>query len=473
MLENTEKVSSSALCRPLDRRQFFSQLNADWWEQAFYTELVRDLREYAIIGKLRPIAIVTSGPISEHSIESLKLELTKAVKFTGVKLPSGLLTWHALNHGLDSDALAIIIRNLRAVGAELIPTGNVHLGLDKTSRMIDAREAVQSHIDSIDDNPIICWLDSDLEFSALVTDGDELQVRQPWPWIHMVWHQWLTQDEVDIMVGDVTGDSPIPSSSTIRTNLSDLAPIHEETNGARWSIRDPAYDLSEISRPDVRFPSIGSQWSAGFDMLQLLLWKGTLNRPLVASKEILLEPHRPWFVRGGVTVVFNRSAMNTPTPRFQSNGITVRRGDSFWLVRNLHLHGYKAGHFPFPLLHRRSQTRETEDELICSFRSRFFSDLFGAAALKGTVRSLSQDRNTLRVELHFAVHSRTKQSRQMLEEAIATLKIVNGSISASDSLVVERALVETIHKLDRIDLDGVIDDLSTKISHYFEAKTDE
>jgi len=402
----------------------------------------------------------------------MEMELSKAQEIAETELAPGLLSWHALNHELSSMKSDEITRILDNIGADFISIGDAHVGMDKTCKMYDARAAVQDYVCTLEGDPIICWLDSDLEFSALVADGDDLQINQPWPWIHMVWHQWLTGEEVDIGVGDVTGDPPIPASSTILTNLLDLAQIGEVINGSRWSIRDPAYDLSEVAKPNVLFPPCAGVWSNEFDVVESLLWKGTLNRPLVASEEILCRPHRPWFVRGGLTIVFNREAMRTPTPRFKSMGITARRGDSFWLVRNVHNDGFTVGHFPFPLLHRRGQLDTDHVDLVQLFHSRFFSDLFGAATLKAAICALEPDSGAFEDHIRSAIESRAIRSQQVFESALTRLEDVNGAISRSESAMIENTLLSTLDELNQIDLVEVACELSSQITDFLEVSVD-
>jgi len=452
---------------------YFSDLETQWWKRPFYTQIVKEIRITSQGGNLRPIAIVTSGPISRSSVGSLELELAKAQEVTGVALNSGLLSWHALNHELGASEIEEITEVLRRVSAEFIIAGGAHVGDDKTSIMYDARAAVQTYIQRLEGDPIICWLDSDLEFSALIANEDELRITQPWPWVHMVWDQWLNGESVDIAVGDVTGDPPIPASSTILTNLRDLAQNGEVVNGSRWSIRDPAYDLSEIAKPDVLFPQCKGIWPSQLEIVESILWKGTLNRPLVASEEILSQPHRPWFVRGGLTVVYNHKAMSTSTPRFNCLGFTARRGDSYWLVYNIQHMGLTVGNFPFPLLHCRGELNIDRVELIQSFRTRFFGDFFGAASLKGTVASLNDSFSTLEEHIHSAISARATRSKEVLELALAELKFLNGALSPSQSAIIKLALMETLSELNGMDLKQVGSELCFQIAEYLEVESNE
>jgi len=467
-IQTTPHTLFQSSSESVDRKRLFSQMKRDWWELESYSEIVRKIRHYAAEGKLRPIAIVTSGPISDSSIESLELELSRAIELSGIELPEAILSWHAINHNLDLRKSEEVVRRLNSLGASFVPSGHSNSTTPSVSMMIDSRDSVQEYVDSIEHDPIICWLDSDLEFSTLIADGNEVKVRQPWPWVHMVWNEWTIRSDVDILVGDVTGDPPVPASSTILTNLRDLAQLGRLTDSSRWSIRDPSYDLSEIHSSDACFPAISGNWLEGSKIIEALLWKGTLNRPLVASSNVLLEPHRPWFVRGGVTVVFNRDVMRTPTPRFVVNGVTARRGDSFWLIRNVILNGFVSGHFSFPLLHRRTHKSEGVEELISSFESRLLSDLLGASALKGTSNTLGNDNSSLVKEIRSALSIRVMQSRRVLSGAMETMRFVKEEIPNPEFGIILGALSKSLGNLDELDVEDSINIMSTQISDYLE-----
>ena len=400
------------------------------------------------------------------------MELSKAIEVSGIELPKEILSWHAINPNLDSKKSEEVVGKLDSLGVSFIPSGYSNSFTPSVSMMMQSRDSVQQYVDSIEGDPIICWLDSDLEFSTLIYDGNEVKVMQPWPWVHMVWNEWIIGGDVDILVGDVTGDPPVPASSTILTNLRDLAQIGRLADSSRWSIRDPSYDLSEIHSSDICFPDIPGNWLEEIKIIHALLWKGTLKRPLVASSNVLLDPHRPWFVRGGVTVVFNRDVMRTPTPRIVVNGVTTRRGDSFWLIRNVILNGFSSRHFSFPLLHRRTYWNDGVKELISSFESRLLSDLLGASALKGTYNTLENDNSSLVEEIRSTISLRMIQSRRNLSEAMETMHSVKEKIPNPEFGIILGALSKSLGNLDALDVEDSINIMTTQITDYLEVDED-
>ena len=311
----------------------FSDLTVPWWENPRYLELISFIRKSPKT-LTRDIWIVTSGPLTIDSVYSFLEELEVAENLFSIQESNKRFQWHAMNHDLsneDSEYLQLKFANL---GAKFIALGGDSQFQNTTAGMYDARKMVQEYVNSSDSNPIVCWLDSDLVNSVLVHDGANIKKIQIWPWIHMVWCAWLSQPDVDVWVGDVTGDAPVPASSTIHSNLKDLMNVGPTAGLERWKLRDPAYDYSEIRNAHLPFPPISTGFEESSDLTEHLLWKGTVYRPLVANKEILENPHRPWYVRGGVTILFNIELMKTKTPRFRFNDFQLRRGDSFWIVKN-------------------------------------------------------------------------------------------------------------------------------------------
>ena len=92
------------------------------------------------------------------------------------------------------------------------------------SELTNARECALQYIRNLnkDDNPIILWLDDDLAFDALIVRDNQVHLSRPWSFFHEVWRFHESNPEVEIGLGDVTGAPPLPSSSTLLTNLTDL-----------------------------------------------------------------------------------------------------------------------------------------------------------------------------------------------------------------------------------------------------------
>ncbi len=348
----------------------------------------------------RPIHILTCGHLSPESPDSLCLELQTAQEQTRVELPTNYLRWVAIDSGLEPSLRKRVAERFRQWGLDFrcVDADGSQNNTGSIEGMYRAREKVLHYArEEIGPEWILCWLDADLLFSSLAGTESGASVR-PNFWLHSVWHYHLKNPDVDLATGDVLGDSPVPAASCLKANLQDLL-AHEEgkvcAGPERWQYKDPAYDLSETAPlPDLPFPLHTEghwKWNPA-KLAQTLLWRGTLARPLVYNRAIAEQPHRPKWVRGGVTVIFNQKVMHQDYMDMTfDGGHRLRRGDSFWMLKVGHDH--KAGHFPHPLLHLRENFEGDDEALIARFVERGVADYLGAATLKATARYLEQGGN--------------------------------------------------------------------------------
>ena len=345
-------------------------------------------------GQTRPICILTSGHLSPESLDSLRLELQTAQEQTCVELPANHLRWVAIDSGLEPSLREQATARFRQWGMDFrcVDVDGNQNGTGSTKGMYRAREKVLHYArKEIGPEWVLCWLDADLHFSTLAGTKHGTSVR-PCFWLHSVWHYHLQNPDVDLATGDVSGDPPLPASSCLKANLRDLLAHDKAERGEacagpeRWQYKDPAYDLSEtVPPPPLPFPlHTEGRWEWDpCKLAQTLLWRGTLARPLVYNCVVAQQPHRPKWVRGGVTVIFNRKVMHQDYMDMAfDGGYNLRRGDSFWMLKVGHDH--KVGHFPYPLLHLRENFEGGEEALITRFVKRGVSDYLGAATLKAT-----------------------------------------------------------------------------------------
>lgn len=455
-----------------DSTNFFSVIGGPWWEHQVYTNVVNELRESVKDTDYREIWIVTSGPISTESIDSVLLELEKANEITTSKLPNGLFQWHALNHTLKESKVVEIKNRFKLNRASFISVSEFYHHTNSSEEMYDARDSVRAYVESKSENPIVCWLDSDLIFSTLIPKDGALEIIQTWPWLHMVWHYWRKFPEVDVWVGDVTGDPPIPASSTIYSNLLDLTNTNNTMGSERWEIRDPAYDFSDLNEMNKPFPPIESDWCHLTDINEILLWGGTLFRPLVASKNILIKPHRPWFVRGGVTVLFSKRALNQKTPRFHYGRYALRRGDSFWVVKSKLVHGLVIKHWPFPLLHKRRSTGLNMPDLVQSFHDRYVGDLIAACCLKSLIISMESEID-FQVQFRDNLIKRGAQAIDLFKQCKDLLTDLDDETFDYDRLYLNSALEYLINTTQQIDYYDVAEHVSQQVIQFMEGLIDE
>ena len=406
--------------------QLKSHLCKPWTQNPAFCELAQGIRRQA--RNLRPIYIVTSGSVSLHALEAVYLELQLAEVISKIALPKNLLYWEALNTEIDQPAIEKWVCRFNRYGLNLRAQPSVKAPVS-TLGMYAARRAAGEKISNMPDDAIVCWLDSDLEMTALCpTTEKELALIPSWPWLHLVWdYAQRHSANVSVATGDTIGDPPLPASSVLLTNLLDLLSNHQykqPSNGVhgleRWEIADPAYDLSDLdSRPQVIFPLLPSKsaWQPlEYGLINALLWRGTLARPLVASLNTMFNPHRPWYTRGGLTILLDKRAAMTPVPCLRHQDTTCRRGDSLWMLKATCQK--KAGHFPYPLLHRRGAFSGTTDTLIASFVERGMADLLGASAAKAAGSCVNRSERTLRPDdVRTQLDTRQKKLLNCLNQA--------------------------------------------------------
>ena len=187
---------------------------------------------------------------------------------------------------------------------------------------------------------------------------------------------------VDVVLGAVTGDPPVPPGSSVRTQLvdlyhnlawllrlapeSDLPDRSADNRIARSAARDFYYDLSRRDTHHLEWPfwltpsHRGETVHAALDRML-----GALPRILAGKavfRPILLDPNhdaiasmRPSVQRGTNTFVFDlRVFADFPNaaPRFA--GSTLRRSDMIWALLNRYAGGRRIVGATLPVRHDRS-----------------------------------------------------------------------------------------------------------------------
>ena len=445
----------------------FSNLTVPWWENPSYLELISSIRKSPET-LTRDIWIVTSGPLTIASVSSFLEELEIAESLFAIHESNKRFQWHAMNHNLSNEQSELLQFKFSKLGARFITLNGELEFQNTTTGMYDARKEVQEYVTSSDSNPIVCWLDSDLVNLVLVHDQNRLKKIQLWPWIHMVWLAWLRQPEIDVWVGDVTGDAPVPASSTIHSNLKDLMNSGPTAGPERWNLRDPAYDYSEINNPNLPFPPLSDALEDASDLTEHLLWKGTVYRPLVANKEILENPHRPWFVRGGVTILFNLESMKTKTPRFRFDEFQLRRGDSFWILKNKLKLDIRIEHWRFPLFHNRVKLNCSLDGLINSFCNRFVGDFIAACCLKSYTEGYHTDLVSFQERFSKKLELRASKVRSDIQGSMSLFQsLETGSANFSEGTV-QNALLSVLSFMNTFNIGDVVKDVSEQLFDYME-----
>lgn len=187
---------------------------------------------------------------------------------------------------------------------------------------------------------------------------------------------------VDVVLGSITGDPPIPPGSTVRTQLVDLyhnlawlagldadASLPDrraENRASRAAARDYYYDLSRRDTHHLEWPFwltpsqpgelVGSAFSRMIEALpRILAGQGVFRPLLLDSPYDAITSMRPSVQRGTNTFVFDCAAFaDFPNlaPRFA--GDILRRSDMIWALLNRYAGGRRLVSATLPIRHDRS-----------------------------------------------------------------------------------------------------------------------
>lgn len=454
---------------------FPATASAKWSANYKYLKIVREVRQYYIAK--RPLYILTSGPVAATSLQSVLLELQTATAVAAeFPLPDNRLFWQAFNSGLTVAQAKQWRQCLAQQNMQFNAVPSLVSSLS-VAGMYAARQLVFQYIQQLPKQAIICWLDSDLAITALVpsqTNTDNLSLYQAWPWLHLVWHYAEYHPNINVAIGDVVGDPPVPASSTLLTNLKDIRAAITQSDSMllglqRWKIPDPAYDLTELkerTRANYNFPLLcldGDFNPLEHGLINALLWSGTVARPLVADPIVMYNPHRPWYIRGGVTILLKPSARKTPLPHLYWAAAPCRRADSFWMLKACS--AKTAGHFAYPLLHRREAFVGDLPALIASFKERGMTDLIGASAIKAAGKNIG-NRLLSPTAIEAQLSDRVLKSTQCLSQAQQVLHTCQPFINAQTYDAVYQACVELINESLVLPVAECAHTLSEQINYY-------
>ncbi len=187
---------------------------------------------------------------------------------------------------------------------------------------------------------------------------------------------------VDVVLGTVTGDPPIPPGSTVRTQLMDLyhnlawlagldpeAPLPDrraDNRAARAAARDFYYDLSRRDTHHLEWPfwltpsqsgeRVGGAFARMIDSLPCVLAGQGVFRPLLLDSSFdSIASMRPSVQRGTNTFVFDCAAFTdfpNLAPRFA--GDVLRRSDMIWALLNRYAGGRRLVSATLPIRHDRA-----------------------------------------------------------------------------------------------------------------------
>ena len=362
-----------------------------WWGDTDCLHQAKSMTFEAENGQRRPIQIIIATDRVAPFVKTTE-SLIESAKISGIlsaKTPEGrpIVRWTYI--ALPSDQSEIINQEMSKALSPLMEEGVevtlITSGTNSDSTGISSsRIAVLNFVRniSLDDDPIIAWLDDDLSFSTLIPIEGNPTETFAWSWLHEVWDFHEKNLDVEIGLGDVTGAPPLPASSTISSSLRDLLAHQQNLNISsqdnRWSQFDYYYDISELRTDFSAWPLIHDVDAYSDDqLLHDILVNGSIARPLVATPESIFSPRTDRYVRGGNTVIFNPKWMKEI-----DHPDIPRRGDTIWALKATKF-GANVEHFPIPLHHLRDNLEgdweSRRNSLIQSWSKRIKGDLIGSS----------------------------------------------------------------------------------------------
>ena len=202
------------------------------------------------------------------------------------------------------------------------------------------------------ERPRLVWmLDDDVRLTHVFWDGSRVVDRPLHNHIGVLLGLQRRYPELDVLVGEVTGDPPIPAFATLATRMTDLAHnlrlLLDRQAGDPWSVpqeslrvvsdRDAYYDLS-LDRspawlqpvtwlPRVREARTADVWRELAATVSGIPFGVASTRPVLARQDCfeVLDSHA---LRGGNAVFFDVDAcLEHHYPSMDIAGVATRRGD--------------------------------------------------------------------------------------------------------------------------------------------------
>lgn len=202
------------------------------------------------------------------------------------------------------------------------------------------------------DRPRLVWmLDDDVRLTHVFWDGSHVVDRPLHNHIELLLDMHQRHPNLDVLVGEVTGDPPIPAFATLATRLTDLAYnlrlLLDRSEDDPWCVpaeslrivsdRDAYYDLS-LDRspawlqpvawlPRVRGARTADVWRELAATVSCIPFGVASTRPVLARLDHfdVMDHHA---LRGGNAVFFDVDAcLEHEYPSMDIAGVATRRGD--------------------------------------------------------------------------------------------------------------------------------------------------
>ncbi len=321
----------------------------------------------AIVTTDRPAAMAALGQDLALQARSAGLQLTILVVENSAQPASRELNLRTAAR-LREDGVSVVLDDSAAPGAS---TAEARLRLRELARGLTDRP-----------RPGFVWaLDDDVRLQHLVWTGDHLEPRALHNHVRFLADLRATAPNLDVLVGEVTGDPPVPAVATLASTLGDveanLSRMFGSDPSSRWRV-DPAslealrepdayYDFSvERPRPPWESPVTwlprterATVARACRELLEEVAW---VPLGAAATRPILADPARFTTLadstrRGANAVFFDPDAfLEHDYPSVTLAGIQTRRSDMIGARRLAWRRPGRVRSSGFSVLHRRPRT---------------------------------------------------------------------------------------------------------------------
>jgi GT2 family glycosyltransferase/SAM-dependent methyltransferase len=270
-------------------------------------------------------------------------------------------------------------------------------------------------------NPVVWVLDDDVRLDTLRWANSESPLT-PHSFIRLL--SWMISERYSIAIGKVVGDAPLPTGSTVRTQLLDFtfnlraltndsrpgdpSQMQIENNSLMEKLPDYYYDLSLRHGQHLETPFWHPKACTSperrmilrtlFQEFPLILKGVNVFRPVKYTSDRTETSEGGIPMRGGNTLIFDIECLRVfPNLAPRIDGTDVRRGDTLWSILNHRIRGTNVSDreqrvVSVPLLVR--QDRRHSPDGVPSVE-KISADIYGSAMVRSLDNILEKRRNAL------------------------------------------------------------------------------
>lgn len=312
------------------------------------------------------------------------------------------------------------------------------------------------------------WLlDDDVRFDVL-TATENTVTRTSFN--HLAWIEQLASSQADVIIGSVTGEPPLPFSSSLRVQMVDLVhnlewfaglfesigldaiypSRHAENMELRQAFSDYYYDLSRLDQGHLERPfwfivspetTVLEAFLAMVAALLGIFQGQQIFRPLVYVPQAIFTM-QPSFHRGPNTLILNPECLKSPNFSIRLVKNTARRSDFNWSLFGSYKHGWSIVSAAFPIRQDRTYAKPglDYDKLVLDIQGHSVVLALAEKLLKKTIEAQPSTQ-----ELSFStrdLEDLVSQAQKYLQERCLSLQLNHCRILALLRSIKEHYLVD-------------------------------